>query len=223
MPTRWRMEPPLYRLQNLYRRKQSHRQNAHLDIQSRCVLDVRRGRALGNPTPITEDDLWKRIGEDTSPSPIKRWRSISWPRHAVTTITLSTSHSAPSADRDGSNRQDNVGRAVRATVEATAREAFARQRISLEETLQRCATMLKDAAEMIMDHLHGRRPAARATDVPGPFLPPRSAGSPSPPSATSPSPRSLPKQSLPRRRARRLLQACDCGACSSFRKMGYPI
>ena len=72
------------------------------------------------------------------------------------------------------------------TVEAAAaREALARQRISLEETLQRCATMLKDAAEMIMDHLHGRRPAAQATDVPGP-IPAATAApeAPSPPSAT---------------------------------------
>jgi hypothetical protein len=47
--------------------------------------------------------------------------------------------------------------------------------------------MLKDAAEMIMDHLHGRRPAARATDVPGP-IPAATAApeAPSPPSATRP-------------------------------------
>lgn len=33
--------------------------------------DVRRGRALGDPTLITEDNLWKRIVKDTSDKPYK--------------------------------------------------------------------------------------------------------------------------------------------------------
>ena len=162
----------------------------HTLISKAAVLsDVRRSRALGDPTPITEDDLWKRIGEDTSAKPYKAL--------AIDLLAAARRHRDHAVDvslrahqriETAASAKTNVGRAVRATVEAAAaREALARQRISLEETLQRCATMLKDAAEMIMDHLHGRRPAAQATDVPGP-IPAATAApeAPSPPSATSP-------------------------------------
>ena len=154
----------------------------HTLISKAAVLsDVRRSRALGDTTPITEDDLWKRIGEDTSAKPYKAL--------AIDLLAAARRHRDQAVDvslrahqriETAASAKTNVGRAVRATVEAAAaREALARQRISLEETLQRCATMLKDAAEMIMDHLQGRRPAAQATDVPGP-IPARhpSAGSP---------------------------------------------
>ena len=161
----------------------------HTLISKAAVLsDVRRSRALGDTTPITEDDLWKRIGEDTSAKPYKAL--------AIDLLAAARRHRDQAVDvslrahqriETAASAKTNVGRAVRATVEAAAaREALARQRISLEEALQRCATMLKDAAEMIMNHLQGRRPAAQATDVPGPIPAATPAPeAPSPPSATS--------------------------------------
>ena len=161
----------------------------HTLISKAAVLsDVRRSRALGDTTPITEDDLWKRIGEDTSAKPYKAL--------AIDLLAAARRHRDQAVDvslrahqriETAASAKTNVGRAVRATVEgAAAREALARQRISIEETLQRCATMLKDAAEMIMDHLQGRRPAAQAIDVlvPVPAAIP-APEAPSPPSANS--------------------------------------
>lgn len=164
----------------------------HTFISKAAVFsDIRRSRALGDPTPITEDDLWKRIGEDTSAKPYKalaidllaaarRHRD-----HAVE-ASLRAHHRLETA----SSANPNMGHEVRATVEAAAaRDAFARQRITLEEILQRCATMLRDAAEMVIDHLNGRRPALQTADLSGPI--PAAAAPPENPSSPSATPPAL--------------------------------
>ena len=99
----------------------------HTLISKAAVLsDVRRSRALGDTTLITEDDLWKRIGEDTWADPYKAL--------AIDLLAAARRHRDHAVDvslrahqriETAASAKTNVGRAVRATVEAAAaREAF---------------------------------------------------------------------------------------------------
>ncbi|VTZ27177.1 hypothetical protein MPC1_4860001 [Methylocella tundrae] len=155
----------------------------HTMIARAAVLGaVRRTMALGDATPITDEDLWDRVARDTSEKPYKalgidlaakaRGRQEDGvsaglgSHHKIDTAGLSTT---------------DIGRKIRAAFDAgAARDAFARRREDLETLLQRAAEALRQAAQLAKDHLAGRR--ASAPD-----------GGPRPgPAAATPAPRRSP-------------------------------
>jgi conjugative relaxase-like TrwC/TraI family protein len=152
----------------------------HTMISRAAVLGaVRRTMALGDATPITDEDLWDRIAKDTSEKPYKalgidlaakaRGRQEDGvsagigSHHRLETAALSTT---------------DIGRKIRAAFDAgAARDAFVRRREDLEDLFKRATEALKQAAQLARDHLAGRRadapdshpragPAAAATPTP---------------------------------------------------------
>ena len=114
----------------------------HTLISKAAVLsDVRRSRALGDATPITEDEPGN-ASESASAKPYKALaidlmssRTPS-PRDAAVDVSFRAG-----ADRETAADARQCGPCSAETGEAgAAREALAGQRISIEETLQRCAT-----------------------------------------------------------------------------------
>jgi TrwC relaxase/AAA domain len=120
--------------------------------------DIIRSRALGDITPITDEDRWNRVSDDMAEKPYKSLAidllaSVKGRRQHARDTAIRAHHrleaAAASNPRLGPDMQD-------AAASAVAREAFIRQHLTIEDVIERCQRMLKEAAKVIMDHLAGK-------------------------------------------------------------------
>lgn len=137
-------------------------------ISKAAVLaDIVHGRALGDATPITDDDLWDRIAEDTSAKPYKSLGIDllkAARRHTASAIeaTLRGHHHIEKAKLS----TPDLGHEIRAVFDAAAlHEAFARHRAAIENIIQQCAHILKNAAGLVADRLNSNQFALKTSDA----------------------------------------------------------
>ena len=117
----------------------------------------KRSRALGDATPVTADDLWKRIGQDMSTKPYKALatdmaRQVRHDRDALVTGFIQRSHRMEMAQKTG--RGDVVRRWLQATV---MREQLARFVPALTEAVRRNTAELGSLAAKANAHLGALR------------------------------------------------------------------
>ena len=117
----------------------------------------KRSRALGDPTPVTADDLWKRIGRDMSTKPYKALgsdlaRKARHDRDAAISGFIERSHRMEMVEREGR------GDAVRRWFQVTAmREQLSRFVPALTEAVRRNMADLGAAAAGANAHLTGMK------------------------------------------------------------------
>jgi hypothetical protein len=119
----------------------------------------KRSRALGDATPITPEDLWKRIATDMSAKPYKALatdltRAARRDRERAIDAFIRQGHLFQTwalAGRD-------VGREIRERLRAEAvRKVLARQVVALDEAIRRNGVLLRDAAQAVDAHLRAMR------------------------------------------------------------------
>ena len=116
---------------------------------------VQRSRALGDVTPMTEDDLWARVAKDASAKPYKGLAldlaGKARRRHDRAVGAGLASHRRVETAAEA---QPDLGRRMRGAVqEGLAAQAFASRRSALESLTQAAFERLNQAAELIGDHL----------------------------------------------------------------------
>jgi hypothetical protein len=114
---------------------------------------VQRSRALGDVTPMTEDDLWERVAKDASAKPYKALAvDLAGKAHRRHEEAVEVGLSSHNRIEKAQIRPD-AGRQMKAAYEVgLAREAFARQRGALETVADVAFERLKQAAELIAKH-----------------------------------------------------------------------
>ena len=125
---------------------------------------VKRGRAVGDPAPITKETLWHRVGEDMA---AKRYKALGIDllqgaregREAAIDAFIAQSHLLQTLEADGRN----VGREMRQRQQADAVKASLPRHIaSLDEALrQNLTTAGPRAAEDHLRHLRVEAEVAR--------------------------------------------------------------
>jgi hypothetical protein len=116
---------------------------------------VKRSQALGDVTPVTEEDLWQRIAKDTSAKPYKAL--------ALDLVGKAKKQKerAISAGLEVHHRIENtaiqtpeLAKTIMARFDiAAAREVFETHRANFEELLQRCQDAFRDAVQIAKDFL----------------------------------------------------------------------
>ena len=175
------------RLHSLFGRKPGQGTTWTMISEAAVHEAEKRSRALGDATPITPEDLWKRIATDMSAKPYKA---------LATDLTRAARRDRERAIdafiRQGQLFQTwalagrDVGREIRERLRAEAvRKVLARQVVALDEAIRRNGVLLRDVAQAVDAHLRGLRvetetarqdvetaatkaaPAARSTPSPG--------------------------------------------------------
>ncbi|MGA9848410.1 MAG: hypothetical protein WBQ45_12315, partial [Roseiarcus sp.] len=144
---------------------------------------VQRSRALGDVTPMTEDDLWERVAKDASAKPYKALAlDLAGRAHRRHYQVVEAGLSSHNRVEKAHARPDGGGQMKAAYEAGLAREAFAQQRGALETFADVAYERLKQAADLIAEHVKAVAGAIR--------LRPDAVGSaePQPPSPPSPSP-----------------------------------
>jgi hypothetical protein len=113
---------------------------------------VQRSRALGDVTPMTEEDLWKRVAQDASAKPYKA---------LALDLTAKARRRHDQAIEAGLSSHNRIEKAqawpeasgkMKAIFEAGhAREAFAQQRGALEALIETAFDSIKQAAGLIIE------------------------------------------------------------------------
>jgi hypothetical protein len=142
---------------------------------------VQRSRALGDVTPMTEDDLWERVAKDASAKPYKALAlALAGKAHRRHDQAVETGLSSHNRVEKAQARPD-AGNQMKAAYEAgIAREAFAPQRGALETLADVAFERLKQAAELIAKHARAVTAAIRLRADEVGTAEPRSPGPPSP-------------------------------------------
>ena len=108
---------------------------------------VQRSRALGDVTPMTEDDLWERVAKDASAKPYKALAldlaGKAHRRHDQAVVAGLSSHNRI---EKAQAHPDAAGQMKAAYEAGLAREAFAQQRGALETLADAAFERLKQAA-----------------------------------------------------------------------------
>ena len=146
---------------------------------------VKRGRALGDPTPITPETLWTRVGEDLAAKPYKALgidllRSAREGREMAIDAFIAQSHRLQTLEADGRD----VGREVRLRQQAEAvRGSLPRHIAALDEALRSNLAIsgprtaedhlrhLRVEAEVVRRKLEGVMPAGVVPARPRPSSP----------------------------------------------------
>ncbi len=145
---------------------------------------VQRSRALGDVTPMTENDLWQRVAKDASAKPYKAL-ALDLVRKATRRHDRAVEKGLALHKRieTAAQASPDIGHRIKAAYETgLAREAFAREREGLETLLQAAFERLKQAADLIAERARSVAAAIRAR-------PETLAPAADPPPAQSPSPR----------------------------------
>ena len=147
---------------------------------------VQRSRALGDVTPMTEDDLWKEVAKNASEKPYKALaldiagRARGQHDQAVE-IGLSNHNRI---EKVAGERADLSGEMKASYQAGLLREAFEQQRDALMALMQTIDQQLKRAAGVLVDHASAMAAAIKDApvaerDPPDPQAPTRSARGPS--------------------------------------------
>jgi hypothetical protein len=125
---------------------------------------VQRSRALGDVTPMTEEDLWKRVAQDASAKPYKA---------LALDLAAKARRRHDQAVEEGLSSHNRIGKAqarpeaspkMKAIFEAgQAREAFAQQREALETLVETAFESIKQAADLITERAKSVAAAIRRT------------------------------------------------------------
>ena len=145
---------------------------------------VQRTQALGDRTPITEEDLWTRVAKDASAKPYKALAvDLAGKARRRHERAVAAGLGAHQRLETAARAAPQAGADMRAAFEAgAARQAFARQREAIEEIAQSCLERLKAAVELVADHLKALAAAMRPDDAAGAPSPSAAPFSPKPPS-----------------------------------------
>ena len=111
---------------------------------------VQRSRALGDVTPMTENDLWQRVAKDASTKPYKAL-ALDLVRKATRRHDRAVEKGLALHQRieTAAQASPDIGHRIKAAYETgLAREAFARERVGLEILLQAAFERLKQAADL---------------------------------------------------------------------------
>jgi TrwC relaxase/AAA domain len=144
---------------------------------------VQRSRALGDITPMTEDDLWERVAKDASAKPYKALAlDLAGKAHLRHDQAVEAGLSSHNRVEKAHARPDAGGQMKAAYEIGLAREAFAQQRGALETIAEVAFERLKQAADLIAEHVRAVAAAIRLrADAVG-------SAEPQAPSPPSPSP-----------------------------------
>jgi hypothetical protein len=108
---------------------------------------VQRSRALGDITPMTEEDLWKRVAQDASAKPYKALAlDLATEARRRHDQAVEAGLSAHNRMERAQARTDASGQMKAAFEAGRAREAFAQQRLVLETLLKAAVERIKQAA-----------------------------------------------------------------------------
>jgi hypothetical protein len=158
-------------------------------ISKGAVLSaVQRSRALGDRTPITQDDLWRRVEKDASDKPYKALAIdlIGKGRRQRDQAIVEGLKSHKRLD-DAERSSPAFRERIRTVFEdGLARAAFSEQRAALGALLEEGFDRLREAGELIADHLRSLRgltwaeaqAAGRSTETDDGPAPPPSSPSP---------------------------------------------
>jgi len=116
---------------------------------------VQRSRALGDVTPMTEDDLWERVAKDASAKPYKALAlDLVGNAHRRHDKAVEAGLSSHNRIEKTEQARPNIGGDMKAAYEAgLARQAFEPQRGAIETVLDAVFERLKQAADVVADHL----------------------------------------------------------------------
>ncbi|WP_294542205.1 MobF family relaxase [uncultured Rhodoblastus sp.] len=149
----------------------------HIVISKGAVLaTVQRSRALGDRTPIDEDDLWRRVENDASAKPYKALALdlFSKGRKQRNEAIVDGLKSHKILD-DIKRTTPEFAARVRSTFEdGLARFAWAEQRAALADILKDAFASLREASEFLTEHLRAKREVVRpggSASGPGPQTP----------------------------------------------------
>ncbi|MCW2319141.1 hypothetical protein M2322_004710 [Rhodoblastus acidophilus] len=155
---------------------------------------VQRSRALGDRTPIEEDDLWRRVEKDASEKPYKALaidllEKGRKQRDKAIVDGLKQHKVLDDAKRAEAERANPMlgARARKAFEEGLAREAISDQRGALKVLVDEAMERLREAGELLAEHLRSLREAVRPKD-PAPSHQPQSPAQDDEPVARPPSP-----------------------------------
>ena len=118
---------------------------------------VQRSRALGDVTPMTQDDLWDRVAKDASAKPYKALAlDLGGKAHRRHDQAVETGLSSHNRVEKAQARQDAASQMKAAYEIGLAREAFAQQRGALETLADAAFERLKQAADLIAERENRR-------------------------------------------------------------------
>ena len=145
---------------------------------------VQRSRALGDVTPMTEDDLWKKVAKDTSAKPYKALAldvvDKARRQHDRAVETGLSNHERIETSAEA---RPQLGHEMKAAWQAgLLRQAFDQQRDALVALVQAIDEQLKRAAGVVAD-----RARALAAAIAG--APDEAPATPRPPELPTPSAR----------------------------------
>jgi hypothetical protein len=144
----------------------------HTVISKGAVLAaVQRSKALGDRTPILEDDLWRRAAKDASEKPYKALaidlvdKGRKQRDQAIVDGLQQHKVLDDAARTDAKREKPQLGaRARRAFEEGLARAAFSDQRGALAALVDEAGELLREAAEFLEAHLRSLQQAIRPSD-----------------------------------------------------------
>jgi len=151
----------------------------HTVISKGAVLAaVQRSRALGDRTPILEDDLWKRVEKDASEKPYKalaidlldKGRKQ---RDRAIVDGLKQHKVLDDAERAEAEREKPMlgARARKAFEEGLARQAVSEQRGALKALVDEAVERLREAGEFLAEHLRSLGDVMRPSEPTKPRTP----------------------------------------------------
>ena len=145
---------------------------------------VQRSRALGDVTPMTEDDLWQEVAKNMSEKPYKALAldlvaKARRQHDRAVEIGLSNHHRI---EKTADERPDLSGEMKAAYQAGLLREAFEQQRGAFMALVQTIDEQLKRAAGALVDHAKAMATAIKGAPVAGPEVPTAPAPSPRGPS-----------------------------------------
>jgi hypothetical protein len=149
---------------------------------------VQRSRALGDVTPMTEDDLWKEVAKNASEKPYKALAldiaGKARPQHdRAVNIGLSNHNRIEKVAEERPGLRGEMKASYQAGL---LRQAFQQQRDAILALMQTIDEQLKRAAGVLVDHARAMATAIKGAPVAGTEAPDR----PTPP-APAPSARGL--------------------------------
>ena len=136
----------------------------HTIISKGAVLAaVQRSRALGDRTPIDENDLWRRVERDASEKPYKALALdlLKKGREQRDQVIVEDLKSHKTLDDVSRTTPEFAARARSAFEDGLVRSAFSEQRAALVDILDDAFARLREAGEFLAEHLRALRNAVR--------------------------------------------------------------
>ena len=128
---------------------------------------VQRSRALGDVTPMTEEDLWKEVAKDASEKPYKALAlDIVGKARRQHDRAVETGLSNHNRIEKAAEERPDLGGEMKASYQAgLLRHAFEQQRDALLALIQAIDEQLKRAAGVLVDHARAMAAAIKGVPV----------------------------------------------------------